>query len=501
MRGVRDGAVEVVVEERRPVPLDHHIWADGYGLHGLGSFHKLTSDLASGNRIVRRRRLGSEALIDMLERQGRLPCLYFCFNRRLCEFRAEQNARRQLLTADEGRRVAAMYDELCERFDVAGEASAVQMGDLVRRGVAFHHAGILPTLKEVVERLFTSGLVKMLFATETFALGVNMPAQTVVLDSVEKFHGTHFGYLRAREYQQMAGRAGRRGMDTRGYVYARLNIDEVTFHGVRHVVAGTPERVESQFNLSYATILSLYSRLQDRLYEVCDASFAHYQRQRGGRPRKPRRSPKGKGKGKAPPRPPGLRRLVRARIRVLRDLGYLGKRGPTAKGLFAIHMPGYELSVTELYDAGILTDLTPHELNVLLSALIYEARRGRRGHIPKSLLGRVRRRATRILRNVHHLERRLGIPDPTPTLDLHLGVAVNAWSRGADFTDLVSYTDAAEGDIIRTLRMTIQLLRQLRKATEDPRFQDTCLAAERAVNRGPVDAERQLRAGCDFDEE
>ena len=103
-----------------------------------------------------------------------------------------------------------MFDELCERFAVAEESSAVHMRELVTHGVAFHHAGILPTLKEVIERLFTSGLVKMLFCTETFALGINMPAATVILDSVEKYHGTHFGYLRARGYQQMAGRAGRR---------------------------------------------------------------------------------------------------------------------------------------------------------------------------------------------------------------------------------------------------------------------------------------------------
>ncbi len=482
MRGVRDGAVEVVVEERRPVPLDHHIWADGYGLHGLGSFHKLTRDLASGNRIVRRRRLGSEALIDMLERQGRLPCLYFCFNRRLCEQRAEANAGRRLLTKAEARRVGRLFDQLVERFDVAGEPSAVLLGELVRRGVAFHHAGMLPTLKEVVERLFTTGLVKLLFATETFALGVNMPAQSVVLDSIEKYHGTHFGYLRCREYQQMAGRAGRRGMDERGFVYARVDTDEVTFEGVKRVVAGKPEPIESQFNLSYASILNLYGRWGERLFEVCDRSFAAYQQRHRRRGR----------------RHPGLRQQVQSRLEVLHTLGYIGRRRLTQRGRFAARIPGYELQLAELYHEGIFHDLRPDGLNVLVSAIVHEARRGQRQRRPpRQLLGGIRKRAERVVRNIYKLERHFGVADPVRKLDFGLGMAVLAWSRGAEFADLASFTTAAEGDIIRTLRMTIQLLRQLRKATDDEALKEKLFKAERAINRGPVDAERQLRAGCD----
>jgi len=484
MREVRSAPVEVIVEEKRPVPLEHAIWADGYGLHSLSSFEKLMADLARGQRVPRRPHLGSEALLDQIEAEGRLPVLYFCFNRRLCESRAEANARRSLLSPDEAQRVARMYDELCERFDVAHEASAILMGELVRRGVAFHHAGILPTLKEVVERLFTSGLIKMLFATETFALGVNMPAQTVVLDSVEKFHGTHFGYLRSRDYQQMAGRAGRRGMDTRGYVYARVDAGEMTFDAVERVVAGPPERIESQFGLSYATILSLYGRWGERLFDVCDRSFAAYQRQ--------------KRHGKGQSGDSGLRQQVTRRIKLLRTLGYIGKRGVTAKGRFAVHVSGYELPAAELYFGKFFDALDPHGINVLVNAMVYESRRAARGdQCPRHLISHVRRRATRAVSLVYNLEHELGVTDPIRKLDFGLGAAVNAWSRGADFADLATYTTAAEGDMIRSLRMTIQILRELRRATDDEALRRKLRDAERAINRGAVDAERQLRAGCD----
>ncbi|NQT89159.1 DEAD/DEAH box helicase [bacterium] len=476
--------VEVVEESHRPVPLDHRLWADGHGVHSLAETEVLLRRLSRGRGPQPRRGLDAEALLDTIEAEGKLPCLYFSFNRRLCAARAEENASRDLLTRPEQKRVARLFAELCERFGVTGEPSAVHMGELVQRGVAYHHAGILPTLKEVIERLFTSGLIKMLFATETFALGVNMPAQTVVLDSLEKYHGTHFGPLTCRGYQQMAGRAGRRGMDTQGYVYARVNPRETSPDAIRQVVAGEPEPVNSRFNLGYSSVLSLYDRWGERLFRVCDASLAAYQHRQ--RARKGSRAH------------PGLRKLVRKRLQVLKELSYIGKHGLTKKGRFALHIPGYELQVTELYWSGLLSDLTAYEICMLVNALVHEARRGeRRGPPPKKLLARVRKRARKAMRKVYFIEKGLDIPDPVRKLDFNLATAVNEWSRGALFGDLAKYTLAAEGDIIRSFRMTIQILRQLRKATDDDDLAQKLRDAEDAINRDAVDAERQLRAGCE----
>ena len=99
----------------------------------------------------------------------------------------------------------AKFDALCIQFDIVEEKDIAAFRRLVSRGIAYHHAGMLPTLKEVVERLFTSGLIQLLFTTETFAVGINMPACTVVFDSLEKFDGIGFRYLKSREYHQMAG--------------------------------------------------------------------------------------------------------------------------------------------------------------------------------------------------------------------------------------------------------------------------------------------------------
>ena len=136
---------------------------------------------------------------------------------------------------------------------------------------------MLPTLKEVVERLFTSGLIQLLFTTETFAVGINMPACTVVFDSLEKFDGISFRYLKSGEYHQMAGRAGRRGIDKVGYVYAQVE-PEYAMHGdVSRAISKNIEPINSQFNLSYSSILNLYEKFGEDIYDVYTMTLSNHQ--------------------------------------------------------------------------------------------------------------------------------------------------------------------------------------------------------------------------------
>ena len=116
-------------------------------------------------------------------------------------------AQLQLLSKRQRAEILKQFDELCVLFDIVKEKNIAEFRRLLSCGIAYHHAGMLPTLKEVVERLFTSGLIQLLFTTETFAVGINMPACSVVFDSLEKYDGIEFRYLKAREYHQMAGRA------------------------------------------------------------------------------------------------------------------------------------------------------------------------------------------------------------------------------------------------------------------------------------------------------
>jgi hypothetical protein len=156
---------------------------------------------------------------------------------------------------------------------------------LLLRGIGVHHSGLLPILKEVVEMLFSRGLVRILFATETFAMGVNMPARCVVMNGIRKHDGTRFRELTPGEYTQMAGRAGRRGLDTRGTVILLAWGDEIpSAASLKDMLTGTPTRLTSQFRLTYNMMLNVL-RTDLPVTAMMAKSYAEFATQRalGGR--------------------------------------------------------------------------------------------------------------------------------------------------------------------------------------------------------------------------
>ena len=286
MQSVRDIDIEIVEELERPVPLKHHLYFKGYG---VGYTHHITT-LRNRARHQEQKRKSKPLkalpadfkeiqLIPHLRREKQLPCLYFCFSRKGCEENASALALSQLklLTKTQKTEILKQFDKLCVQFDIAEEKKITEFRGLISSGIAYHHAGMLPTLKEVVERLFTSGLIQILFTTETFAVGINMPACSVVFDSLEKFDGVGFRYLKAREYHQMSGRAGRRGIDPIGHAYSQIVPAYADSEEIRSVVADEIEPIESQFNLSYSSILSLYEKYGDEIYDVYTMSLSNHQ--------------------------------------------------------------------------------------------------------------------------------------------------------------------------------------------------------------------------------
>lgn len=294
MRSVRDAEIDVIEELERPVPLEHHLYLEGYGIGDLACLQKIQKsiiyddsyDNANDNlRYTEPDKVDGEALhgltkvdlISYVQDQNQLPCLYFCFSRKVCEKNAAYYAKRTFLTREQRKEILHLFDLLCTQFSIRDERNIQAFRHLVSKGVAYHHAGMLPTLKEVVERLFTSGLIQLLFTTETFAVGINMPACTVIFESLEKYDGINFRYLKAREYHQMSGRAGRRGIDPIGYVYARVFPKFAHIESVQRITSGKIEPIESQFNLSYSSILNLYEKYGDDIYDVCTQSLNNFQ--------------------------------------------------------------------------------------------------------------------------------------------------------------------------------------------------------------------------------
>lgn len=150
---------------------------------------------------------------------------------------------------------------------------------LLEKGIAVHHSDILPIMKEAVEILFCRGLVKVLFATETFAMGVNMPAKTVVFTGKQKHDGTSMRDLLPGEYTQMSGRAGRRGLDTTGMVILFAK-DLPPDSNLKHMMLGAPTKLESQFKLTYNMILNLLRVEALKVEDMIKKSFSENDNQK-----------------------------------------------------------------------------------------------------------------------------------------------------------------------------------------------------------------------------
>ncbi|HMD93235.1 MAG TPA: DEAD/DEAH box helicase, partial [Trebonia sp.] len=234
------GGTEVVVDEHRPVPLWQHMLVGRrlYDLFTDDEHHEVNPELIrlahrdairtpssrpgrGGHRPRRSAPPYRPEIIDRLDAAGLLPAITFIFSRAGCDAAVQQclAAGLRLTTPDEAEHIESVAQRRTadipeEDLHVLGYHDWVTG---LRRGIAAHHAGLLPAFKEVVEELFTAGLVRAVFATETLALGVNMPARTVVIERLDKWNGEAHAALTPGEYTQLTGRAGRRGIDVEGH--------------------------------------------------------------------------------------------------------------------------------------------------------------------------------------------------------------------------------------------------------------------------------------------
>jgi ATP-dependent RNA helicase HelY len=298
------GPTDVVVETRRPVHLDQvYLVGDRTSerLHVLPTFvdgrpnpeaSRLDEDAARTPRTGRgrqraRRTLYTPSRIDVVERLddlGLLPAIYFIFSRNACSDAAQHclDAGLRLTTGPERDRVREIVDERLGSLEardlaVLGYHSFVSQ---LEAGLAAHHAGMIPPFKEVVEACFVESLVKVVFATETLAVGINMPARSVVIEKLTKFTGDHHAFLTPGEYTQLTGRAGRRGIDERGTA-AVLWSPFVTFEQVAALASSTSFRLVSAFRPTYNMAANLVrSYRPDEARHLLNLSFAQFQADR-----------------------------------------------------------------------------------------------------------------------------------------------------------------------------------------------------------------------------
>jgi len=326
------------------------------------------------------------------------------------------------------------------------------------QGIGFHHAGLLPDVKHIVEKLFTRGLLKVLFATETFAVGVNMPAKTVCFDSLRKYTGTGFRYLNSKEFFQISGRAGRRGIDTEGLSISVIHRPTVEIGKVRSFTQKDTLPIQSQFKISYNTVLNMINMHNpEEIQEILKQNFYTFQELHGVQ-----NSDK-------------VLSSINARynnlVKQLTNLGYVKDNSLTELGQFTTHIFADEIELSQIFGGKFDFELDSYHAALLIGAIVYEEKREVKyfKKFPSKKLEELR-----------------------SVLKSHPVLRKNKWSKDLEkltailypcyqqktFIEILKNTNMLEGDLVRLLMQILDRLEQISRATHDEKIKDIVVSAK-----------------------
>ena len=286
------GTTRVIVETHRPVTLHHHFVLAERGRDRLTVIPLLRDGKPNPDGVAlddRRRRNPRHRLrvprrgevVEYLSEAGMLPAITFIFSRAACDDATRQCLQDgiRLTTSDERERIRHLTEAAVERL---GDDDLRTLGygpwsAALEAGIAPHHAGLVPAFRQAVEQCFSEGLLKVVFATETLALGINMPARTVVVERFAKFRGSDTSALTSGEYRQLTGRAGRRGIDTVGHAVVLWSAG-TPFSLVARTATAPPPDLVSSFHPTYNLAVNLVRRWsRDEAHALLAASYGQWQ--------------------------------------------------------------------------------------------------------------------------------------------------------------------------------------------------------------------------------
>ncbi len=519
------GPTAIVVEKTRPIELHNHVAFTKRGqptaeIHDLLNGQRLSDEARRVDNLMksfRPFRPGAKwkgpkssappppfraprrsELMQALEREDLLPVIVFIFSRAACDDAVHQLRRDGLLfTKPEGRRVIESIAESRLVDFSAEDLQALEYADFIdalRRGITMHHAGMVPAFREIVETCFERNLLAVVFATETLALGVNMPARSVALERFTKYSDAGRQFLTSAEYAQMTGRAGRRGLDDEGHAIVCYSSD-LSLHDVGRVALAPPADLHSSFRPTYNFTANLVNHFDyETALEVVQRSFAQFENDR--RPSSHKR--------------PLTDQMV-ARHHVLEELGYadgwhLSPQGQLLRSIYH----ECDLLIAESLSAGVFEDLEPAELAGLLSCFVFESKRSSRGanaaqqvstkkkRVHHDRLGQERRESiserlreiTFIAATVRDVEERYQVPHFKEP-DGHFATIIAAWARGVTLGTVLDLADAeigqtSPGDFVRNAKQVADLCEQLARMRHLTNVADVALKARDAVLRSVV---------------
>ncbi|HXW33413.1 MAG TPA: DEAD/DEAH box helicase [Acidimicrobiales bacterium] len=492
LRSVR-GPTEVVVEQRRPVELRNHVALAYKGSREFelvpvllrGKLHPVAAKLDERTTRLQRRpggirhsRLATPRrteIVENLEALGMLPAIVFIFSRVACDDAVAQSLADGIRLTDpderdEIRRRCEQHTEGLpdDELDVLGYGRWLSGLEI---GVASHHAGLIPAFREAVEDCFADGLVKVVYATETLALGINMPARTVVIERLQKVREHGRSALTSGEYAQLTGRAGRRGLDSVGHAVVPWS-SHILVEDVAKLATSPAPDLRSSFRPTYNLAVNLVRRYAvDQAHYVLDHSFAQFLDERHHH---------------------ALSRRLDRTLRLLGDRGYVDVDAwqLTANGeLLSRIYHECDLLVAESISRGLLDGLDAVSLAAIVSAITFEVRPGRwrpDPRTPRSLIGRLDDLddLADSLREEEHAARLARTRSP----DRGFCDAARRWARGDRLEVVLERSELAPGDFVRNTKQLTDLLRQLEIVAPDGLTRTSAGQAADRLQRGVVAA-------------
>jgi superfamily II RNA helicase len=401
---IRESDVEVVREEERAVPLKFRMASMETGIVSVEEFDEAYDKWRNrGSHDTEMTR--HVDLLEMMPRDN-FPALFFIFSRSLVERLAGNLAESRLARQFGEMANQGEIDERLQEFEAEHpDVLDGRLRSMYRKGIAAHHAGLHVALKALVEKLYEEKLLNIVYCTSTFALGINMPARTVIFDSLKKYNGREFAPLTIREFMQMGGRAGRRGIDPEGEIVIRQDFGE--YDEVRRLLdsllSGESEPVTSSFNLSFHSVVNLLNNHdEERIRLLLERSFKVFQstenvrelegkleqleseldqeREEMGTPspsdlvdlRRKRREVASLRRKFAEEERPELWEEFQRKVTFLRSHGYIGDDNELLDRAEVLkHIKFEEILLTELIMRGKLQDRNPEELFGILCGLVH----------------------------------------------------------------------------------------------------------------------------------
>ncbi|NLM25041.1 MAG: DEAD/DEAH box helicase [Firmicutes bacterium] len=401
-------------------------------------------------------------LIRYVRKERLFPCLYFSFSRRGCSEKAALlSARYNFLSDKEQQGVLVNVRKRLRELNIRREEipNFDEYLEQWTKGIGVHHAGLLPIVKQIVETLLEQRLIRVLFTTETFAVGINMPVRTVCFDSLIKFDGQTFRHLTQQEYFQMAGRAGRRGMDKVGTVLSLVDFTNLAKQPIPEWNENKLEPIVSQFELSFNLTLNLIAQAaQLDLNQLFAHTLAGFQN------------------------PAQLEVIMNNFLEqkaILTKLGFVEDDQLTNKGRLGSQIYVQELLLSELLDNHYLNTLDSKQLAALAASLIHDYTVNLPAVPAPKWLSDIQAVADRL--------NRVGNLPPEQQINLNPAAAnlVAQWVSDLKLDTLLKAYPIEPGDFIQLCRRAIDVLRQI-QVLAMPKLGDTISTAISKIDRGLV---------------